>query len=717
MESSVNKLLPKSYNAFFGRFPRLRPAQEEAIPLILAGKNVLLISPTGSGKTEAVVAPISEQALDTPGELLCVYICPTRALVNDIERRIQGPLAKLHLRAGVRHGDRKTLRGKTVPSILITTPESLDVMLGSKNQEEKDKLRSIRIIVIDEVHQFYQTHRGYQLTLLLERLKRLTQSPLHRLMLSATVAEPTNLANWFQGSDSRFEIIQISGGRLLQVGLDHCTASDGAAYKLGDTLNELVRPIVVEHKKVLLFANSRNECDWLYWRLKDRLPTEVLLHYSTLERKFREHVEHQFERAERALCIATSTLELGIDIGDIDAVVMYGSPASISSFAQRTGRGNRRSSTCRVYGLCRDYHIDGTELGAEHDLLMFLALIDSLQSSELESKPQGEYPSVHVQQFFSLTYQYDSVVQEVLERVIQVAHSQIIPRDLQLSQILSKLSSLGFFHYNAGQQAYYPTEKFEGVRQTLQIWGNIPTKHYDTVIDSENEIPVSHVPRGSTQPGHVFLFAGEPRMVIESTSGMVRTRRLAVDDPKMIVYDTMGAATPHEVALKARDLLGSNPFPDLPVELDDNLTLLMKELRRRMRYIDFESNIPYEMIAGRVCYYTFGGTWSNEILSYWLRDQGFRVEADSWRIFTTTPVSVLDLLPNDPKTLESIVNDHLPEFIRRFGGSFHFYQLIKELQLREICSFLDLPRVAEWFEQIKNKRLLLIPTQKALSEV
>ncbi len=707
-ETNVRKLLPKSYYTFFGRFPQLRPAQEETIPLILAGSNVLLISPTGSGKTEAVVAPIVERALNSPGELICLYICPTRALVNDIERRIQGPLTKLHLRAGVRHGDRKTLRGKTVPSILITTPESLDVMLGSKNQADKDKLRSIRIVVVDEVHQFYQTHRGYQLTLLLERLKRLTHSSLHRVLLSATVAEPAKLASWFQGSDALFEIIQIFGGRLLQVGLDHCTASDGAAYKLGNAINDLVRPIVEEHKKVLLFANSRNECDWLYWRLKDRLPIEVLLHYSTLEKKFREHVERQFERAERALCIATSTLELGIDIGDIDAVVMYGAPASISSFTQRTGRGNRRSSICRVYGLCRDYHIDGTELGAEHDLLMFLALACSLQCSELECKPQGEYPSVHVQQFFSLAYQYESVVREALERVIEVAHPRALTEDYQLSGILSNLSSLGFFHLNASQQAYYPTEKFEGVRQNLQLWGNIPAKHYDTVIDTESEIPVSHVPRGSTQPGHVFLFAGEPRIVIESTGGMVRTRRLAIDDPKMIVYDTMGAATPPEVVLKARDLLCSNPFPDLPVELDDGLIGLMKDFRRRLRCINFEQNIPYEMIAGRLCYYTFGGTWANEILSHWLREKGYKVDADSWRLFTTIPISTLDLLPTDITTLESIVNAHLPEFIRRFGGSFHFYQLPKDLQLSEICSFLDLPRIASWFQDIKLKQLLLI---------
>lgn len=120
------KLLLQTYYSFFGSYTQMRPAQEQAIPHILAGNNLILISPTGSGKTEAVVAPVCEKALSVSGKLYCLYICPTRALVNDIERRIEIPLDKLHMRVGVRHGDRKTLRGKTVPNILITTPESLD---------------------------------------------------------------------------------------------------------------------------------------------------------------------------------------------------------------------------------------------------------------------------------------------------------------------------------------------------------------------------------------------------------------------------------------------------------------------------------------------------------------------------------------------------------------------------------------------------------------
>ncbi len=390
MTQSVTKLIPRSYNAFFGGFPALREAQLESIPIVACGKSLLLISPTGSGKTEAVVAPVCEKALDNDGTTYCLYICPTKALVNDIERRVESAMDKLSLAVGVRHGDRKTMRGNRMPSVLITTPESLDVMLGSNRESDVHRLRHVQTVVIDEVHQFYKTHRGYQLLVLLERLKRRTKSPLQRILLSATVAQPALMAQWFQGSDEGFEIVQIKGGRLLEMSLDLHTAEGGAAFKEGRNLVDLIKPILLDHKKVILFANSRNECDWLYWKLsmeKEQLPTEIFLHYSTLDKEYRETVEREFQKAHSALCIATSTLELGIDIGDVDAIVMYGAPASVSSFVQRVGRGNRRSTTSYVYGICRDYHINGTPLGAEHDLILFYALVSSIWNQRWRGAP------------------------------------------------------------------------------------------------------------------------------------------------------------------------------------------------------------------------------------------------------------------------------------------------------------------------------------------
>jgi ATP-dependent Lhr-like helicase len=701
-------LLSKTFYAFFGKYPALRPAQEKAMPLILEGQNVVIISPTGSGKTEAVIAPTCELALAAPGEVYCLYICPTRALVNDIERRIEGPLNKLQMKVGVRHGDRKTLRGKTVPNILLTTPESLDVVLGSKQTNDRERLRGVRTVIIDEVHQFYQTHRGYQLILLLERLKRLTQAPLQRLLLSATVAQPQKMAQWFQGSDRSFEIVQIPGVRALNMSLNLATALDGREFQQGKAIVDLITPILEDHKKVLMFANSRNECDWLYWKLHDQLGVETLLHYSTLNKEFREKVEHRFQKTHRAFCIATSTLELGIDIGDVDAVVMYGVPASISSFVQRIGRGNRRSDTCTIYGFCRDYHIDGTRLGAEHDLIMFYALVASMLDSELEIKPDVELFSVHVQQFFSLAYQYESVIVDILKRVIEKAETSInsFASQTDLENVLSTLSTAGFFNFRPHVKAYYPAEKWERVKNSLQLWGNIPSKFQDTVIDTEEAVPISEIPSGKAKPGQVFLFAGVPRLVTEVTGSLVRTSQLLIDDPRFIVYETAGAATPPEVAKKALELLQASTFPNLPIYPDESLINLLRIYRKRFRGFNFNDCIPFEQIEKRYCYYTFAGTWANELLAMALRKEGMSVEVDSWRFYTNRPIESLAKLPINISALQNLVQENLSALIRRIQFSYHFYQLPENLQLREIYSLIDLPGIREWIAVIQTKSLV-----------
>jgi ATP-dependent Lhr-like helicase len=705
---NLRQALPKTFYAFFGNFPRLRPAQEQTIPHILSGRNILLISPTGSGKTEAMVAPVSEHALSAPGQLYCLYICPTRALVNDIERRLESPFYKLGMRVGVRHGDRKTLQGKTIPSVLVTTPESLDVMLGSQNNQ-RDRLQTVQAVIIDEVHQFYQTHRGYQLILLLERLKRLTKSPLQRLLLSATAAQPEKMAAWFQGSDEPFTVVQIPGGRDMQVTLEHLTAASGDEFKQGQAVIDIIRPILQEHRKVLLFANSRNECDWLYWKLHDQLKVETFLHYSTLDKDYRETIERKFQQAQQALCIATSTLELGIDIGNIDAVVMYGAPASISSFAQRVGRGNQRSGTCIVYGLCRDYHINGSDLGAEHDLILLYALVASLLDSELEIKPDAELFSVHVQQFFSLVCQYDSIKLPILKRLIDAAEKNPFATEGELAQVLSNLSLLEFFSHDPQTQTYYPAEKWYGVKSSLQLWGNIPAQFYDTAIDAEKEVPISQLPSGKVKTGQVRLIAGEPRIITQVSGSVVRTLRLAANDPQMIAYETAGAATPPEVTQKARELIQSSTFPDLPVEIEDSLHDVMRSYRQRLRSFDFASCVPFQQVeGGRYCYYTFGGTWANEFLAMVLRKQGMSVEADSWRIYTNQPIQSISELPIEIASLESLVRERMSALIRRIGFSYHFYQLPEELQHREVCSLLGLPRLSDWFREMCNKSLIAL---------
>lgn len=188
--------LPNTFRAFFGRFPFLTAAQRALIQPILDGRDVVLQAATGLGKTEAVLAPATERLMTTPDHFTIVYIVPTRALALDMHRRIKPLYKQLGLKSGIRTGDGKTLRdGK--PHLLILTPESLDVLLGSHNPDNKFFLKHIRVMIIDEVHAFLHNERGCQLSYLRQRLERLSISGLQTLTLSATISSSEEIASFF----------------------------------------------------------------------------------------------------------------------------------------------------------------------------------------------------------------------------------------------------------------------------------------------------------------------------------------------------------------------------------------------------------------------------------------------------------------------------------------------------------------------------------------
>lgn len=701
MQADIRGLLPNAYFPFFSRFPSLRPAQEETIPLVVSGKNVLLISPTGSGKTEAIIAPVAEAASRQKRHLTCIYICPTRALVNDIERRIKDRLERMGLKVGVRHGDRKTMQGNRLPEILITTPESLDVMLGKENF--KERLAGVQTVIVDEVHQFYQTHRGYQLTLLLERLKWWTKAPLQRLLLSATVAEPEAMGQWFQGSDQPYQLVRIPGTRALDVKLTCVTAESSDAFKTGESVAKVMQGVMSQHNKVLLFANSRNECNWLAWKLGERLQVPTLLHYSSLDRTYREKVERRFQAEPRVLCVATSTLELGVDIGDVDAVVMYGAPASISSFVQRVGRGNRRQDISHIYGLCRDYHVNGAVLGAEQDTLLFLALVNSMQVAELESQPRTTLYSVLAQQLFSLTWRWGSIIPDKLVDALEAGNPHPFADKEDLSGLLDHLVEKGFYTRRTDTNEYYKTEKWEWLLRSRQLWGNIASQASDTVYDAPENVPLADIPRGQAETGRIMLLVGQPRLVTEVEGPIVQVVPLDMENPEFIAYETTGAATPLEVTTRVGALLCDITFPDLPLTMDDASTTTLRSYRQRFRDFPIDQAVPHDQTDGKHCYYTFGGTWVHVLLALALRQNGYRIQHDVLRIYANKPIGSFEILPTSPEELVELVAQNLETIQRLMALSYHFYQLPEARRLEEVCSLMDLPRIADWFAELRTR--------------
>jgi ATP-dependent Lhr-like helicase len=332
----IKASLPRTWHPFFARFGRFTAIQEMTIPLILEGENVVVISPAASGKTEAVVAPVLENILAQGSikGLQVLYISPTRALVNDLFRRLETPIGYLNLDLGRKTGDRPKIDPNRLPAVLLTTPESFDSLLGRHPRI----FDTLSYVILDEIHLLDNTPRGDQTRILLNRLRKINDR-LRYCALSATIEDLKIGARYFDSP----RVCCLPSPREIDYELM-------PARRFVDDLFQLL--ILGGHKKVLIFFNARSFAEGFSQKM-NRPPFEdrILVHHASLPKPRREEVERAMNQSDRAILLATSTLELGIDIGNIDLIVLYRPPYNISSLLQRIGRGNRRSGRLAALGV------------------------------------------------------------------------------------------------------------------------------------------------------------------------------------------------------------------------------------------------------------------------------------------------------------------------------------------------------------------------------
>ncbi|MGA2460830.1 MAG: DEAD/DEAH box helicase [Candidatus Bathyarchaeia archaeon] len=328
------------------------PPQNAAIPQILMGKNVLLIAPTGSGKTEAVLLPIFDQlvkAKDRQG-ISVIYITPLRALNRDLLKRLDFWSRNLGFTVEVRHGDtpQKDRRRQSIkpPDFLVTTPETLQAILPGKRM--RTHLSSVRWVVIDEVHELADDRRGVQLTVGLERLREVTHQDFQRIGLSATVGNPDQIGAFVAGNRP-VEVIQVAPTKRADyfVEFPHPTDEDyviaQSLYTAPEAAARLNRiwELVEDHESTLIFVNSRTNAETLGSKFH-QLKRNIAVHHGSLPREERVRVENGFKDGKIKALVCTSTLELGIDIGSVDLTVQYMSPRQVASLIQRVGRSGHR---------------------------------------------------------------------------------------------------------------------------------------------------------------------------------------------------------------------------------------------------------------------------------------------------------------------------------------------------------------------------------------
>jgi len=365
MEEVMDLMEPLIATWFNGRFDMLTEPQAKAIPAIHQRKNVLVSSPTGSGKTltafTSIINELTKYAAEGKLEerIYCIYISPLKALANDVNRNLNTPLAEMRevaaahgmnvpdIRVAVRSGDtpqnERQKMSRHPPHILITTPESLALILAAP--KFKENLKKVEWVILDEIHDICDSKRGVFLSLTLERLKEYCETDFSRIGLSATLAPIEAIAGFLVGCDPdgrQRDVTLVEADSKKELDLEVICPTDDMTALSSDIVNSMmydkVKEMVDQHETTLIFTNTRSGAESVVYKLKERGLESVEVHHSSLGRETRLDVEERLKRGEIRCVVSSTSLELGIDIGSIDLVCQIGSPKSVAKGLQRIGR-------------------------------------------------------------------------------------------------------------------------------------------------------------------------------------------------------------------------------------------------------------------------------------------------------------------------------------------------------------------------------------------
>ncbi len=419
--------------------------QTKAIPAVLSGEHVLLVAPTGIGKTEAAMLPILHKlAHEEKGGIRCVYVTPLRALNRDLLKRLKEFGEAVDLKIAVRHGDtpqsERTAQSKNPPDVLITTPETLQIMFTGKILRQH--LRQTRHVIIDEIHELAEDERGAQLAVALERLSELA-GEFQRVGLSATVGSIDEISKYLVGVGRTVNTLRVSAAKDMRISVES-PREDPKDKPLADKLEtdlkhiacmKRCRDLIEEHRSTLFFVNTRDYAEALgvrYHLWDDSF--KIGVHHGSLSKDIRVQMEDEFKTEQLKALICTSSLELGIDVGSADFTIQFNSPRQVTRLIQRVGRSGHRIGEVSMGKIIAT---DPSEV-AESFAISRRAMVEELEKFAIRENPL----SVLGNQLVAMTLTEAKVDKDWAFRTITRAYPfrNLLRKDFE--EVLSLLASL-----------------------------------------------------------------------------------------------------------------------------------------------------------------------------------------------------------------------------------------------------------------------------------
>ena len=529
--------------------------QEKAIPKILEGKNVLLISPTATGKTESAVLPVLDILLRTSDRrrgIKILYVTPLKALNRDMLERLEWWCNNLDIKLAVRHGDtdskERTRQSRSPPDMLITTPETLQAILPGRLMRQH--LSTVKWVIVDEVHELADSKRGSQLSLALERLRWVTGRDFQRIGLSATIGSPHKVAGFLVGSGREVEIVKVTLARQmdLKILFPQPTQED---YELASALFthpevaarlRVIRQYIQDHSSVLLFTNTRSISEVLASRFKVwDVNFPVSIHHGSLAKPSRLAAERGLKTGELKGLVATSSLELGIDVGRIDLVIQYMSPRQVTRLIQRIGRSGHRVGRIPK-GVILTMDSDDT---LEAMVIARRTINEELEPLEVPPKPydvlahqivallmkQKQWNFNELQDIFKMAFPYSDLAVEDIENVLDYMHRRF-PRFAWVSEekklVIKPHKTKPLYEYYFDNLSMIPAEK-----KFLVIDDN-----QNSAVGVLDEAFVAEYGK----PGVKFIIQGRPWQIISVSGDQIFVKQ--TEDPTGAIPSWIGEEIP-----------------------------------------------------------------------------------------------------------------------------------------------------------------------------